>query len=403
MANLGPNFYPKLVQMASEVGMKPEDLIAVMISESGMNPQAVEQKFKGSGLVGFMPDTLTGLGFHGTWEDFTKLNGEQQLDYVKKLVQNFTKLSGKPISSAAQYYCANFWPVSLKLPGVQAGNPSTAFIEARPAIVTDPKTGQKWSKKYYDIGMHISAAQESNAYKYNPLFDKDKKGAITYGDMMKQVDKIKQSLPYKKALIEIQKATNYKPGKESRTMTTDKDDIITRYLKQHRETVDPYKALQDKSVPLKPVAPTVPGLESTITQYLDKIKASEKLNKYLYKQYLPLNHLVISVKAANFVDAVEFSHILCAALDEELMATGSIHTDDNTVEVECAIHGPANDCFETVKQLTSALAAAFKSATIKIGGIEVKTQFSMNKKSSYQQIDIISANTQHRKFLLKFV
>ena len=63
MPNLGPNFYPKLVQIASEVGMKPEDLIAVMVSESGMDPSAVEKKFKGSGLVGFMPDTLKGLGF----------------------------------------------------------------------------------------------------------------------------------------------------------------------------------------------------------------------------------------------------------------------------------------------------------------------------------------------------
>ena len=57
-ANLGPNFYPKLVQVASELGMKPEDLIAVMVSESGLNPSAYESKFKGAGLVGFMPDTL---------------------------------------------------------------------------------------------------------------------------------------------------------------------------------------------------------------------------------------------------------------------------------------------------------------------------------------------------------
>jgi hypothetical protein len=46
-ANLGPNFYPKLVQISSELGMRPEDLLAVMTSESGLNPSAYEEKYKG--------------------------------------------------------------------------------------------------------------------------------------------------------------------------------------------------------------------------------------------------------------------------------------------------------------------------------------------------------------------
>src|SRR5574338_479992 len=164
MANLGANFYPKLVQIASEVGMRPEDLIAVMVSESGMNPGAVEKKFKGSGLVGFMPDTLKGLGFKGSWEDFIKLSGEDQLDYLKKLLNNFRSLNGGPLTSAAQYYTANLWPVALKLPGIRNGDPKQPIIEAHPETVKDPKSGKEWSKKYYDIGSKISAEMESNAY-----------------------------------------------------------------------------------------------------------------------------------------------------------------------------------------------------------------------------------------------
>lgn len=119
--------------------MKPEDLLAVMVSESGLNPGAVEQKYKGSGLVGFMPDTLKGLGYQGSWKEFSQMAGEDQLDYVKKLVQNNMKLNGGPFTSAAQYYVANFWPVALKLPGIRSGNASTAFIEENPATATIQK------------------------------------------------------------------------------------------------------------------------------------------------------------------------------------------------------------------------------------------------------------------------
>lgn len=63
MANLGNNFYPKLVKISSELGMSPEDLLAVMVSESGINPTAHEKKYGASGLMQFMPSTLKALNF----------------------------------------------------------------------------------------------------------------------------------------------------------------------------------------------------------------------------------------------------------------------------------------------------------------------------------------------------
>ena len=199
-ANLGANFYPKLVQVSSDLGMKPEDLLAVMTSESGLNPSAYESKFHGAGLLGFMPDTLKGLGYKGTWQDFANTSGEEQLDYVKKLVQNNMQLNGGPFTSAAQYYVSNLWPIALKLPGIKSGDPSTAFIEENPATITDPKTGKQYSKKYYQLGFRISPQSESAAYKYNPLFHGSMPGAITYGDMIKQVEKNKQNPIYQHAL-----------------------------------------------------------------------------------------------------------------------------------------------------------------------------------------------------------
>jgi hypothetical protein len=139
-----------------------------------------------------------------------------------------------------------------------------------------------------------------------------------------------------------------------------------------------------------------------VNNYLHRILASEKPSKKLYKQYLPSNDIVISVKA-DYTDAIEFSRVLCSVLEEELMAKAFTHVDGQNVEVECSIHGPADACLDVVKEVTQATAQAFKKATAKIGGIEVKPEFLMNKKSSFQQINIKTAINQHRIFLLKFI
>lgn len=389
--------------------MKPEDLLAVMVSESGINPQAVEKKFHGSGLVGFMPDTLKGLGFKGTWEDFTKLSGEEQLDYVKKLVQGFMKTNGGPFTSAGQYYVANLWPVALKLPGIKQGNPNTRFIEKDPEVVEDPKTHKKYSKKYYDIGIHIDPGMEASAYKYNPLFDKDHKGAITYGDMIKQVEMNKQSPAYQKALVAMRDSSGYTPGKQEPSMVAtkdDKEDVFQKYLARlkGREN-DVYQEL-GKSAPSPGTPPgnqPSANLNNLLDNFVQQIAASEKTNRKLYKQFLPTNHLIIKVQSAQLTDSIEFARVLCTALDEELMARAYTHTSDDEVEVECSIHGPEEDCFDAVKQLTASMADAFCSATSKIGGIKVKTDFITNKQSSYQQINLKAANLHYRKFLLKFI
>ncbi len=389
--NLGPNFYAKLVQVAQEAGMKPEDLLAVMVSESGLNPSAYEAKYKGSGLVGFMPDTLRGLGFKGDWKDFSALSGEEQLDWLRKLIRNYTAANGgRPLDSAGKYYTANLWPVALRLSGVQRGDPNTRILEDKPEVVEVKNSKgelQKLSKKYYELNppARITAEFESRAYNANPLFDRDAsgknkaqggkpKGFITYGDMIHQTEKNRENSVYQKAIADMRNSTGYTPGsKEPATM------VATKNTPQQG---------QSRSV------------MTVIEDFLKQIAASEK---QMYQKYLPSNHMIIKVQAGNLTDSVEFSRILCAALDEELQAQSFTHTDGDLVEVECTINGPEQVCFAAVKQLTAAVSEAFKHATTKIGGIEVKTQFISNKKSSYQQINYKFASTQHRKFLLKFV
>lgn len=210
MTQLGSNFYKKLVDICSEVGMNPEDLLCVMISESGMNPAAHEKTYGASGLIQFMPSTLKSMGYKGDPADFRKISGEGQLDYVRAYIKSQMPLNGGPFKSAAQYYVANFYPVALKLPGVKALDLSAPIVEEHPATVKD-KNGQAWSKKYFDVGVKIYPGSETMAYKANPLFHGKTPGAITYGDMVRQTDRNKQSSIYIKALQQMKSDTGYVP------------------------------------------------------------------------------------------------------------------------------------------------------------------------------------------------
>ncbi len=373
MPNLGPNFYPKLVQISSEVGMKPEDLLAVMISESGLNPGAVEQKFKGSGLIGFMPDTLKGLGFKGGWQEFSKLSGEQQLDYVKMLVQNYKNVNGgKPLESAAHYYVANFWPVALKLPGIKQGNPNTAFIESKPEVIEDPKTKRKYSKKYYDVGVRIDPSSEINAYKYNPLFDKDKKGYITYGDMMKQVEMNRKNKTYQSAVATMSHTTGYTPGKESPSQMM---------------------AMNDKSSPKE----TFWGkLNKMLSNYLGALAS----NHQVQKKFLDKNQFLIRINSSDLTNSIEYSRILCEALEEELSSRTYVRSDGKAnLEVECKIYGNPYLCKKTIHILCDDISNAFKFAS-KHEGVEINTEVLANEKSTLDYLDDKLAGASYRKFRL---
>jgi hypothetical protein len=125
--------------------------------------------------------------------------------------------------------------------------------------------------------------------------------------------------------------------------------------------------------------------------------------KRFYKKALPNHDVLIKITAPDYTDAVEFSRILCSALDEDLLSTSYVYTDGQDVEVECCIPGPDQECFDVVQQMTQAVAETFQDATAKIGGIAIKAECIMNKKSSYQPISLRTAGTHYRKFLLKFV
>lgn len=392
MANLGPDFYKKLVEISNELSMKPEDILNVMAVESGLNPAAHNKNGNASGLIQFMPATLKNIGFKGSNSDFRDLRAEQQLDYVKRLISANIKYNGGPFKSAAQYYISNFVPAALKIPGVQNEDPSTIIVSKEPTVAHIP---------------HVSIKTESIYYNANKGLDYDNDGNITFGDIQKILARAAGGKNFKQAIADMKNYTSYQPSinqEKSLTPENDKEDLFGKYLNKFKMNEDDvYSKLNKSNKPIVTAPSNTNALDNIMDSYLQMVAASEKYNKKLYKKFLPNNHITIQIKTADYINAIEFARILCATLDEELLSKSYTYTNDQSVEVGCSIPGPYNECLEAVNQISESVSEAFKLATNKIGKVIVKTACNMNKKPSYKQINIQAADSNYRKFLLKFI
>lgn len=180
-------------------------------------------------------------------------------------------------------------------------------------------------------------------------------------------------------------------------------DMFSKYMEgqKDKDIWEHIGLIDSKKAPVTTSpTPANTNYDEVLDSFLRQTAASDKK---LYKKFLPQNSVLIRVQSGKYTDSVEFARILCAALDEELLSDAFIYTDGEQVEVECGIHGPELACFEAVKQLSASLCLAFKKATSKIGGVDVKTYCFMDKRSSYQEISLKVANIQRRNFLLKFI
>lgn len=356
---LGPKFWDKLSQISTSVGMNPEDLLAVMYYESGLNPAAHNKNGNASGLIQFMPDTLHGLGFKGSHEDFRKIDAVKQLDYVSQYVNSKAKFNGSGFKSAAQYYVANLWPVALKLPEVQAEDPRAVIIDSNPTRARFPG---------------VSIKQERQAYEANTGLDVDKDGKITYRDLQSVMNGVKKSSGYRQAVASLSSGQEFAVGdkNKSKPSTLEIDPSNVSFLT---------------------------NLNGMLDKFLSAIATSKK---EIYKQ-LPKNNIIIKIESGNLIDSLEFSRVLTIALDEELQAEATTFTDKNNVEVLCSIHGPSKICVKAVSQFCNVLAKEFKMSTKKIGGISIDTFISTNENPSYQELDIKLALSAYRQFHLKFI
>lgn len=146
---------------------------------------------------------------------------------------------------------------------------------------------------------------------------------------------------------------------------------------------------------------------SQISNLLNKFLAllaesNEIIIKRADSKLLPEHTFIIKVDAKAIIDAIEFSRILCLALDEKLMATGTIYTNWQNTEIECKINGNKELCEESIIQLCDALINTFKENTKKIGSIKINTQVIPNMCSNYQQLSIKLAELNYTMFHNRF-
>lgn len=105
-------FADKVIEVSNYLGINPNSLMYVMYSESGLNPQAQNTKYlvegkPATGLIQFVNSTAKYLGT--TIEALYKMDGVQQLDYIKKY---FSPFRGK-LKSVYDVYLAIFFPIAV--------------------------------------------------------------------------------------------------------------------------------------------------------------------------------------------------------------------------------------------------------------------------------------------------
>jgi len=102
-------------EMSKRLNISPDNLKALIYSESGGNPQAVNKKSGATGLIQFMPSTAKGLGI--TTAQLHNMTAEQQLPYVEKYLARAKRSAGFGSDqqlSAGQLYALVFMPAKAK-------------------------------------------------------------------------------------------------------------------------------------------------------------------------------------------------------------------------------------------------------------------------------------------------
>ncbi len=157
-----PAFYQQLQTVAGNIGARPEDLMAVMLSESGMNPAATNGNPPVAiGLIQWQENAARASGMSQSYyqNNLASATASQQLPYV----QNY--YSNKGVSSyptAGSLYLANAAPAYMN----QAGNPNFVIYPAgSSAAAGNPAlAGSKGYVTVGDLDDRMSAVKQTTAY-----------------------------------------------------------------------------------------------------------------------------------------------------------------------------------------------------------------------------------------------
>lgn len=89
--DLKEDFYEKVIKISKNINCSPDDLLALMNSESGLDSK-ITNSIGAVGLIQFLPSTARDLGT--TTETLKNMSPVEQLDYVEKYLLKMKKTSG---------------------------------------------------------------------------------------------------------------------------------------------------------------------------------------------------------------------------------------------------------------------------------------------------------------------
>lgn len=156
MSGLDPAFQAKAQQVANNLGVSLDDLIGIMNHESGLNPGAVNPYTNATGLIQFMPNTAKGLGT--SIDALKNMSAIEQLDYVEK----FYKPAAGKAKDIGDLYMYTFLPAAV-------GKPDDFVLGASGS------------------GIKVFGINQDALYNQNKVFDADKKGYYTVGDVKRRI------------------------------------------------------------------------------------------------------------------------------------------------------------------------------------------------------------------------
>lgn len=108
-SDLPDAFFCRLVAVCDEVKCAPCDLLAVMMNESAIRPDAHNPNGDASGLIQFMPFILRNLGYLNGDAAFRKLTAVEQLPFVARYLRPYRS----KLVNATAVYLAVFLPALI--------------------------------------------------------------------------------------------------------------------------------------------------------------------------------------------------------------------------------------------------------------------------------------------------
>ena len=122
-SGLSDAFYEKVVDISKKIKCSPNDLMAVMYSESKLDTKAVNKDTNATGLIQFIPDTAKSLGT--SVNALKKMSAEEQLTYVEKFLVTNKKSAGYSSNTAldaGSLYALVFLPSRAKFSTLSTKN-----------------------------------------------------------------------------------------------------------------------------------------------------------------------------------------------------------------------------------------------------------------------------------------